>query len=142
MRADSRDDAAELRRRLAAQEPPDCAALTPFKVVEADLAAGTVKLQFAEQPAFKNHFGHIQGGFGVAMIDVVISLAGFARTGRWLPTVEIKSSFVAPAALGVCTGEGRVIRAGKSLVFLEGQLYGADGRLAIHATATAAMRSE
>jgi uncharacterized protein (TIGR00369 family) len=134
-------DASRLRELLASQPKPVCAALTPFEVLEADFAGGYVKVEFAEQPAFRNHFGDIQGGFGVSMIDVVISLAAYARLRQWLPTIEIKSSFVAPAKLGMCVGEGRVLRAGKNLVFLEGRLWGADGQLAIHATATAMIKS-
>lgn len=133
--------AAELQRLLDAQPKPDCAALTPFQVEEADFDAGTVTLRFAPQPAFKNHFGNVQGGFAVAMIDVLISVAAFAKTRSWLPTVEIKSSFVAPMALGECKGTAAVIRAGKQLVFLEARLWGADSRLAVHATATVAVPS-
>ena len=132
-------DATELIRLLQAQPQPDCAALTPFVVEEADLEAGRVGLRFAAQPAFKNHFGNVQGGFAVAMIDVLVSVAAYAKTRAWLPTVEIKSSFVAPMKLGECKGEATVIKAGKQLVFLEARLWGADGRLAVHATATAAV---
>jgi acyl-coenzyme A thioesterase PaaI-like protein len=53
-------------------------------------------------------------------------------------TVELKCSFLRPARLGVCTGEGRVLRAGRSIVFVEGKLWGSDGELAVHATATVA----
>lgn len=134
-------NASELRKLLDDQAKPVCAALTPFEVLEADFEKGFVKLRFDEQPAFRNHFGDIQGGFGVAMIDVLLSVAAFAKTRQWLPTVEIKSSFVAPTKLGVCIGEGRVIKAGRTLVFLEAQLWGADGQLAIHATATVSARS-
>jgi uncharacterized protein (TIGR00369 family) len=133
--------AAELQQLLDGQPKPDCAALTPFVVEEADLAAGTLTLRFAPQPAFKNHFGNVQGGFAVAMIDVLISVAAYAKTLSWLPTVEIKSSFVAPMALGDCKGTASVIKAGKQLVFLEARLWGADSRLAVHATATVAVPS-
>jgi acyl-coenzyme A thioesterase PaaI-like protein len=51
--------------------------------------------------------------------------------------VEIKSTFVAPLMLGESRGEASVIKAGKQLVFLEAKLWGADGKLAVHATATA-----
>ncbi len=129
-------DAAELTALLAAQEPPVCAALTPFIVEAADFARGRIRLQFAEQPAFRNHFGNIQGGFAVAMVDVLLSLAVYAKVRAWLPTVEIKSSFVAPAKLGTCSGEAEVIRAGRQLVFAEARLWGADGKLAVHATGT------
>ena len=134
-------DATELRELLASQRQPVCASLTPFEILEAEFASGYVKVVFAPQPAFQNHFGDIQGGFGVSMIDVVISLAAYVKLRQWLPTVEIKSSFIAPARLGACIGEGRVIKAGKNLAFLEGRLWGADGQLAIHATATVSIKS-
>ncbi len=134
-------DAGTLTTLLAAQLKPACAELTPADIVEADFDRGYVKLQFAEQPAFSNHFGNIQGGFAVAMIDWLISIAAYAKVRQWLPTIEIHSRFIAPAKLGVCVGEGWVIKAGKNLVFLEAQLWGADGQLAVHATAIASNRS-
>lgn len=133
--------AVDLQRQLDAQPKPVCAALTPFSVEEADFESGRVTLKFEPQPVFKNHFGNVQGGFAVAMIDVLISVAAYAKTRSWLPTVEIKSSFIAPMAHGECRGEASVIKAGKQLVFLEARLWGADGNFAVHTTATAAMRA-
>lgn len=104
---------------------------------EADFDRGRVVLRFAAQPAFKNHFGNVQGGFAVAMVDVLLSIAAYAKVKAWLPTVEIKSSFVAPMTLGECRGEGAVVKAGRQLVFLEARLWGGDAKLAVHATATA-----
>jgi acyl-coenzyme A thioesterase PaaI-like protein len=75
------------------------------------------------------------------MLDVPISCAVFAKVRQWLPTVEIKASFVAPARIGKCIGEGRVIRAGRSVVFVEGRIFGADGQLAVHGTATVIAKS-
>ena len=132
-------NAAELQRLLDAQPQPDCAALTPCVVEDADFDAGRVTLRFAPQPAFKNHFDNVQGGFAVAMVDVLVSVAAYAKTKAWLPTVEIKSSFVAPMKLGECRGEASVVKAGKQLVFLEARLWGADGKLAVYATATASV---
>lgn len=125
----------EIRTLLAGQPKPVCADLTPFEIVDADSETGFVRVEFAPQPAFGNHFGHIQGGFAVSMLDVVISLAAFVRLRQWIPTVEIKSSFIAPAKIGVCIGEGQVIRAGRHVVFVEGKLWNADGELAVQATA-------
>jgi uncharacterized protein (TIGR00369 family) len=135
------NDVAELRALLEGQPRPVCAALTPFELAEADCAAGCVALKFQEQPAFSNHWGNIQGGFGVAMIDVLVSVAVYAQLRQWCPTVEIKSSFVAPAKLGECKGEARVIKSGKALAFVEARLWGADGQLAIHATATVSVKA-
>ena len=124
------------RALVEAVPKPRCADLTPFNIVAVDSEQGLVRVEFAPQPAFGNMFGHIQGGFAVAMLDLPISFAGYLKLQQWLPTVEIKSSFLAPARLGVCISEGQIIRAGKSIVFAEGRLWGSDGKLAVHATAT------
>jgi uncharacterized protein (TIGR00369 family) len=126
----------EFRVELANQPQPECLKLTPFELIETDAEAGVVKVQFAAQPAFGNHFGHIQGGFAAAMLDVPISAAVFLKVRQWLPTLELKCSFLRPARIGACIGEGRVLRAGRHIVFVEGRLWGADGELAVHATAT------
>jgi uncharacterized protein (TIGR00369 family) len=128
--------AEEIRALLDSQPKPVCAALTPFEIIEIEAETGYVKIAFAPQPAFENHFGNIQGGFAVSMLDVVISIAAFVKVRQWLPTVEIKTSFVAPAKIATCIGEGQVIRAGRSVIFVEGKLWNADNELAVHATAT------
>jgi len=115
---------------------PVCAELTPFEVIDAD-ESGTVRLRFAPQPAFGNHFGHVQGGFCVAMLDVVLALATYAKTGEFLPTVEITTRFLAPTPLGECLGEGTVLRAGSSVVFCQAVLMTPDGTTTVHATGTA-----
>ena len=125
----------DFRRRLAGHPDPVCAALTPFRVVGADPEKGEVALDFAAQPAFGNHQGHVQGGFAVAMLDAVISIAAFARLDAWLPTIEIKANFLAPLPLTGCRGEGRVVRAGRRVVFVEARLL-ADGQPAVTASAT------
>ena len=133
-------DLERLRTLVASAPQPPCATLTPFSIVEADAGRGLVRVEFKPQPAFGNTFGNIQGGFAVAMIDLPISLAGLLKLQQWLPTVEIKSSFLVPAKLGTCIGEGQIMRAGRSIVFAEGRLWGSDGRLAVHATATLAIK--
>jgi uncharacterized protein (TIGR00369 family) len=135
------NQAGELTALLASQPKPVCASLTPFEVERADLDAGAVMLTFAAQPAFSNHWGNIQGGFGVAMVDVLISVAAYAKLRQWCPTVEIKSTFLAPARVGACTGEARLLKVGKAVAFVEARLWGADGELAIHATATVSVRA-
>jgi uncharacterized protein (TIGR00369 family) len=130
-------EAAALQALLDSQPKIDGTALPLFSVEDADFDVGRVVLRFAPQPAFKNYYGNVQGGFAVAMVDVLVSVAAYAKVRAWLPTVEIKSTFVAPLMLGESRGEASVIKAGKQLVFLEAKLWGADGRLAVHATATA-----
>ena len=131
----------EIRALFASQPQPECTKLTPCEFVDADPERGFIRLEFAEQPAFRNHFGNLQGGFVVAMLDWPISCAVFVKLRQWLPTVELKCSFLAPAKIGKCIGEGRIVRAGRSVVFVEGRLWGPDGQLAAHATATVLARA-
>jgi uncharacterized protein (TIGR00369 family) len=126
-----------LREALTPENMPVCAELTPFEVVAADADDGFVRLEFDPQPAFGNHFGNIQGGFIVAMLDAPLSMAAYLKTGAFLPTAEIKTSFFAPARIGRCVAEGRVLRVGRTLVFTEAKLWSEDGTLAAHATGTA-----
>jgi uncharacterized protein (TIGR00369 family) len=121
---------------LDRQPKPACVQLTPFVVAAANPANGFVRLEFAEQPAFRNHFGNIQGGFAVAMLDVVLSVAAYAKARVWLPTIEIKCSFLEPLPIGSCIGEGHVIKSGKNVAFIEGRLLVADGKPGAIATAT------
>lgn len=131
-------DKAVLQQKIDAQIAPVCAALTPHTVENADLETGEIVLRFAPQKAFENHFGNIQGGFAAAMVDVLISTAVFASTEKWLPTVEIKSTFLAPLKLDYAIGEASIIKAGRRLIFLEARIWGSDKKLAVHATATVA----
>lgn len=132
-------NAAELQALLDSQPKLEGTALPAISVEDADFGVGRVVLRFAAQPAFKNYYGNVQGGFAVALVDALISIAAYAKARTWLPTVEIKSTFVAPLLLGESRGEASVIKAGRQLVFLEARLWGPDGNLAVHATATASV---
>ena len=50
------NDAVTLAALLAAQPAPPCAALMPHEIIDADLERGYIRLRFAEQRAFENHF--------------------------------------------------------------------------------------
>ncbi len=58
------------------------------------------------------------------MVDVLVSVAAYAKTRAWLPTVEMKSSFLAPMKLADCFGEAQVLKVGRQFAFLEAKLWG------------------
>ena len=134
------NDTDEFRRLLSRHPFPVCAELTPFTILDADLDTGRVRMEFEAQPAFGNHFDAIQGGFAVAMLDAVVTLAAFAAVRDWLPTVEIKASFLEPLPIGACVGEGQVVKCGRQIVFVEGRLL-KDGAAAVVASATLVRRA-
>lgn len=135
------DDDRELMQLLASSPLPPCAALTPATLVELEGARGFVRYDFPAQPAFENHFGNVQGGFAAAYVDLLVSVAAFARTRQWCPSVDFKLSFVAPWKLGPSHGEGLVVRAGRRLVFTEAKIWGPDGELVVSASATSLVPS-
>ena len=63
-----------------------------------------------------------------------MTMAVFAKQGGLvnLPSLEIKVSFLAPSRAGKFVGKGRVLRGGKSIIFLEGELYDEHGTLTAH----------
>jgi uncharacterized protein (TIGR00369 family) len=133
-------DATDLAGHLNALPRPVCAELTPFVVTRAQPQPTELEMVFDAQPAFRNHFDHVQGGFAVAMLDVVLSLAVYVETQAFLPTISITTNFLAPLPLGEVRGEGRILKRGSSVVFAEAELRTPDGRLAVHATGSAAVR--
>ncbi|MDO8290812.1 MAG: PaaI family thioesterase [Parvibaculum sp.] len=110
-----------------------------LEIVAADAEARTVEVVFNAGPELCNMWGGIQGGMVAAMLDDVMSLAvGLdLEWGQISPTLELKVSMLAPSRPGRITGRGRVIKRGKSVGFIEGELLDADGTLLATASSTA-----
>ena len=79
-----------------------------------------------------------QGGFITAWLDAAMAHAVIHDTGhaQTVYSLEIKVSFYEKVGPGPGRVEGRVIRRGKRIAFLEGALYNAEGKLAAEATST------
>lgn len=118
---------------------PPCAELLGWEVVEARPADGWIRVRFEGRPEFRNPAGFIQGGFLAAMLDDTMGPAMFVYSeGRvFTPTIEMHVSFLSPARPGPLYGEGRVVQAGKSIAFLEGQLMDLSGTVVARARASA-----
>lgn len=118
---------------------PPCAELLGWQVVDARPAEGWIRIRFEARPEFRNPAGVIQGGLLTAMLDDTMGPAVFAMTDGALFTVslDINVTFVAPARVGPILGEGRVIQLGRTVAFLEAQLFDEAGGLIARATSTA-----
>ena len=79
-----------------------------------------------------------QGEFITAWLDAAMAHAVIHDTERAqsLFTLEIKVSFYEKVGPGEGRVEGRVIRRGKKVAFLEGSLISPEGKLAAQATST------
>jgi uncharacterized protein (TIGR00369 family) len=104
-----------------------------------DAEAGTIEVGFTAGEAFTNPTGAVQGGFVAAMLDDTMGPAVFAmgKGEIFAPTLDLHVSFIRPARPGAFTGKARVVSLGRSVAFLEGELFDADGTLVARASATA-----
>ena len=109
------------------------------RLVDIDSARGTARFRFEILPAFCHSGGKIcQGGFLTGMIDTSMAHAAIAK-GKMavaVPTLELKMSFFEAMGPGVVFTEGRVLRWGGSIGFLEGDMKDEKGRLIAHSTST------
>ena len=123
-------------------EPPPAAELLGFKLVEIDPDAGTIEVAFTATEQFLNPAGTVQGGFLAAMLDDTLGPAMVATLGdgEWAPTTDLHVQFLRPVAPGELRGQGRIVRRGRDVAFMAGELHDGDGELVATATATAAIR--
>ncbi|MCC6780427.1 MAG: PaaI family thioesterase [Hyphomicrobiales bacterium] len=91
---------------------------------------------------FCNLLGWIQGGMLTAMLDIAMSYAALCmfEEEHLVPSLEIKTTYVAPARPGQLVATGSVLRMGSTIVFMEGRMVDADGKLLATASATGQLR--
>jgi acyl-CoA thioesterase len=92
----------------------------------------SVRLEYEVRPEFCHSNGAIaQGGFITAWLDhAMASAVVHDSAGEFnVSSLEIKVSFLEAVRPGTVTAEGRVLRRGKRVVFLEGRLFDTSDRL-------------
>ena len=110
-----------------------------FHVSGWDAERKTLKAAFTVRPEYCHTNGTIaQGGFITAWLDAAMAHAVIHDTDHMQTvfSLEIKVSFYEKVGPGEGTVEGRVIRRGKRIAFMEAALYNAEGKLAAEATST------
>ncbi|MBV8186545.1 MAG: PaaI family thioesterase [Alphaproteobacteria bacterium] len=128
----------EILKALKAEQPAAVRTLNG-ELLDIDSARGYARYRFEVVPAFCHSQGKIcQGGFLTGMVDTAMANAAIAK-GRLsvaVPTLEVKVSFFEAMGPGIVYAEGRVLRWGGSVGFLDGDLKDEKGRLIVHATST------
>jgi len=125
---------------LAGRRPPPAAAsLLGWELSWVAPERGEIEVFFDASERFLNPMGSIQGGFLAAMLDDTLgpALVATLPDGEFAPTLELKVSFLRPAAPGRLVGTGRVVHRGGSIAFLAGELRDEAGAVLATATATA-----
>lgn len=138
----SADEAAALAwaNRIIAELP--IANLLSARPLACDPRRGRMTVAFQARQDFCNLMGSVQGGMLAAMLDLAMAFAVLCTLddGYAVPSLEIKTSFLAPARPGLLTGEGFVVRKGRSIAFMEGRLVDPGGKLLATASATSQLR--
>ena len=118
---------------------PPCAETLGWQLMEADEASGTVRVSMEGKSAFCNPGGNIQGGFIAAMLDDTLGPTVLVKSygTHYCATIDLNISFLAPARPGRFIGVGRIVKMGRTIAFLEGELRDAEERLIAKATASA-----
>jgi uncharacterized protein (TIGR00369 family) len=122
--------------------PPGAATTLGWELIEVNPEAGTIEVAFTADDRFANPVGMVQGGFLAAMLDDTLGPALVATLGpdQFAPTADLHVQFLVPARPGRLIGRGRVVRRGRDIAFLAGELVDDSGTVLAVATATAAIR--
>ncbi len=75
----------------------------------------------ATQEQVLNPFGYVSGGYLAVFADELLgsAIGSVLDKGELATTAELKISFLKPVAKGLVRGEGRVLRKGKRVAFVE-----------------------
>jgi uncharacterized protein (TIGR00369 family) len=92
-------------------------------------------IEFDATEMLLNPQGSLHGGVIATIMDISMGhlVNRIAGPGA---TIEMKIQFMRPVSAGRCTCEGRFLRRGRNLSFMESRFFGPDGKLAGMATAT------
>jgi uncharacterized protein (TIGR00369 family) len=122
---------------------PAAAATLGWELVSASPEDGTIEVAFDACEAFLNPAGFVQGGFLAAMLDDTMgpALVAGLNPRDFAPTTDLHVQFLRPVRPGRLIGRGRVVRRGKDVGFLAGELVDNDGVVVAVATATVQIRA-
>ncbi len=86
--------------------------------------------------------GIVQGGFITGWLDAAMAYACMAYVGKdaLVLSLSINIIFLNSVGPGSVISEGRVVRVGKSVAFLEGELKDKNGKILASGTQTAKLR--
>jgi len=95
------------------------------------VAEGVVVARLALLPLHKNEGGFTHGGVYSALLDTAMGSAVFSTlpAGGWCATTALSIQYLDSAREGTLVAEGRVLRRGRRVAFVSGELRDAAGRL-------------
>lgn len=114
-------------------------ALLGSELVSFDEASQTATMRFTVRREMTTWRGGVQGGLVAGYLDEVMGYAFVAATGgEQAPlNLDLNMTLLRLIPEGPLIGKGQVVKAGRRVVFLEGELLSEDGTLMARATSTA-----
>lgn len=115
-------------------------ALLGSQFVSFDPATATATMRFAVKREMCTWRGGVQGGLVAGYLDDVMGYAFVAMSGGEQAPLNLEISMQLLGLLpegATIIGIGRVVRAGRRVVFLEGELQSEEGQVLARATSTA-----
>lgn len=107
--------------------------------VSFDEDTSTATMRFTVKREMTTWRGGVQGGLVAGYLDDVMGYAYVLATdGQMAPlNLDISMTLIRLIPEGPLIGTGRVVKSGRKVVFLEGELLSEDGKLMARATSTA-----
>ncbi|WP_300375890.1 PaaI family thioesterase [Henriciella sp.] len=133
-------DADMLARFRNSKKRPACSDTLGMQLAEVHQDEMRIVVDFHADESFANPTGAIQGGFVTAMLDEAIStnIIIASNVTMTAPTLEMKTSYLAPLFVGPAKVEAKILKFGKTVCFSEARCLAPDGKVVATATATAA----
>lgn len=111
-------------------------------ILTEELGEGTARLSMPLEAHMTNSFGTAHGGVIMTLLDVVLCTA--ARTlhpeAAGIVTIDMSTSFIGAGAGARLIAEGRVLRNGRSIIFVEGEVKNEDCALVAKSIGTVRAR--
>lgn len=110
--------------------------LLSMKLIDLEWGMAVLEVDLSEKHL--QPFGYVHGGVIASVMDAAAFWAVFPqiKDGLGLTTVEIKVNYLAPVQKGKLIAKGQSIKTGKTLALGEASIYGVEGNLLAHGTAT------
>jgi uncharacterized protein (TIGR00369 family) len=104
-------------------------------VVEWSPGRAVVSLEITDN--LRNRRGDAHGGVTATLLDAALGVACRSHTDEWKSegTVTLNVQFIEPAR-GTLLAEARLLRAGRTVAFVEGEVRDQSGAIVAKATAT------
>jgi uncharacterized protein (TIGR00369 family) len=113
-----------------------------LKILTETLGEGTARLSLPIEAHLTNSIGTVHGGVILSLLDVALCTA--ARTlhpdSLGVITIDMSTSFIGGGSGARLLAEARVLKNGRSMIFVEGEAKNEDGSLVAKAIATVRVR--